>query len=95
MKYACFKYNCYILERNRARNLTFKKKADESVINTQEIIDKNIRELKLAKKHKAKKKEIEGLLGLIDLEVVSKSTLPSCIEIAMKKKSYHRNLTID
>ena len=49
-KYAYFKYNRFKPDYYRARTCTFKIKADRLLLNIREVIAKNIRELKAAKK---------------------------------------------
>ena len=55
VKYACFKCNRFKPECYGARICNFHGKADGTPLNTQDVIDKKISDMKAAKKHCAKK----------------------------------------
>ena len=59
---------------------------DRSGLNSQEVIVKKITDLKEAKKHRAKKKEISGSSSFVNLALVSDSVeLPSWGKVILDK----------
>ena len=55
VKYACFKCDRFKPECYGARIHNFDRKVDGTLLNTQDVIDKKISYIKVAKKHRAKK----------------------------------------
>ena len=77
-KYACFKCDRFKLDYYSTRTCTFKTKSDGSPLNTQEVINRKIGELKVAKKRDGKKKELTGSSSFVDIVIVTDNTkLPS------------------
>ena len=74
-KYTYFKCRRFKLDCYRARTCRFDKKIDGSDANKQENIDKKINEMHVAKKWKAKKKEVDGSSSFINSSITSEDTI--------------------